>query len=142
MQNAPPSDRFPNYPLCDLEKPFEDVRGVIQPLVDENLGGCALITSKKGARRANHYHKSDWHYCYLLSGQLEYLYRPVGSNDAPKKVVVEPGQLFYSPPMVEHVMHFTEDSTFIVLSGKPRQHEDYEDDVVRVPDLVALAGAR
>jgi quercetin dioxygenase-like cupin family protein len=135
---APSIDRFPNYPLVDLEKPFEDPRGVIQPLVDEALGGAAWIVSKKGAVRANHYHKEDWHYSYLVSGELEYLYRTVGEQGPPKKLIIRAGQLFYSPPMVEHAMRFTEDSVFIVLSGKPRQHDAYEDDVVRV-DLISAS---
>jgi quercetin dioxygenase-like cupin family protein len=135
---APPIERFLNYPLCDLEKAYEDIRGVIQPLVDEPLGGAAHIISKRGAVRANHYHKTDWHYCYLLTGEVEYLHRPVGDTGNPKSLIIKPGQLFYSPPMVEHAMNFVEDSIFIVLSGKPRHHEDYEEDVVRVADLVKL----
>ena len=53
----------PSEPLVELEKPFVDVRGAIHPLVDRLMKSAVLIESKKGTLRANHYHKTDWHYC-------------------------------------------------------------------------------
>lgn len=118
--------------LIDLEKPFVDARGVIQPLLGLAVRDVALITSKKGAVRANHYHKTDWHYCYVLRGRLEYLHRPVDSRAPPAVEVIAAGQLFYTPPLLEHAMRFLEDTQFIVMSGNPRDPETYESDVVRV----------
>lgn len=118
--------------LIDLEQPFVDERGVIQPLLGLAVRDVALITSKKGAVRANHYHKTDWHYCYVLRGRLEYLHRPVDSAAPPRVDVISAGQLFYTPPLLEHAMRFLEDTQFIVMSGNPRDPENYESDVVRV----------
>lgn len=123
---------------CNLADAFKDQRGTIQPLVDAPFNGCAVITSKKGAIRANHYHLKDWHYSYVLSGSLAYYHRPCGESASPTREVFKAGDMFYSPPMVEHSMEFLEETVFIVLSGLPREHEDYEADVVRIPDLTRL----
>jgi len=115
-----------------LDSPFIDARGVIQPLLGLQVQDVALITSKKGAVRANHYHKTDWHYCYVLYGRLEYLHRPVGSKQPPEVQIISAGQLFYTPAMLEHAMRFLEDTQFIVMSGNPRDQQTYESDIVRV----------
>ena len=57
--------------------------GSIQPLVDENMKSAVLIASKKGTVRANHFHKTDWHYCYVMKGSIDYHYRPAGSKETP-----------------------------------------------------------
>lgn len=124
--------KWPKKTIVPLEKPFVDARGVIQALVDVDMKGALLITSKKGAVRANHYHKSDWHYCFVLSGSIEYFERPVGSKKAPKKIIVKTGQLFFTPPMVEHAMRFPEDGAFLTLSRNIRDPKSYEKDLVRV----------
>ena len=90
------------------------------------------IQSRSGAIRANHYHRQDYHYCYLESGRMEYFERPVGSTEAPRRIVIEPGQVFYTAPMVEHAMHFLEDSVFWCFSRNSRKQADYESDTVRV----------
>ena len=73
---------WPDHGLVNLEKPFVDSRGEIQPLVDLMMRSAVLIESKAGSLRANHYHKTDWHYCYVVSGEIEYLHRrvPNGQN--------------------------------------------------------------
>jgi len=118
--------------IVTLESPFIDARGVIQPLLGLPVRDVALISSKKGAVRANHYHRTDWHYCYVLSGSLEYLHRPVSSNQPPEVQIITAGQMFYTPAMLEHAMRFLEDTQFIVMSGNPRDQQTYESDIVRV----------
>ena len=118
--------------IITLESPFIDARGVIQPLLGVQVRDVALITSKKGAVRANHYHKTDWHYCYVLYGSLEYLHRPVGSKQPPEVQIVSAEQMFYTPALLEHAMRFLEDTQFIVMSGNARDHQTYESDIVRV----------
>jgi len=123
---------WPKKVIIPLEKPFVDARGIIQPLVDVDMKSALIISSKKGSVRANHYHKSDWHYCYVLSGSIEYFERPVGSKRKPKRVLVKAGQLFFTPPLAEHTMLFPEDTVFLTLSRNPRDPKHYEDDLVRV----------
>ncbi len=126
---------WPTEPIVKLEKPFIDSRGVIQPLVDEMMKSAVMIESKKGSLRANHYHKTDWHYCYVVSGCIEYYHRPTGSEEEPECILVKTGEMVFTPPMVDHGMKFPEDTTFLTLSRNPRDQASYEADVVRVDML-------
>jgi dTDP-4-dehydrorhamnose 3,5-epimerase-like enzyme len=130
--NTAAASNLPKEVMIPLEKPYVDNRGAIQQLLDAPIGTVQVITSKKGTVRANHYHKTDWHYCYVVSGSIEYYHRPVGSKDKPEKLVVKTGQLFFTPSMVEHAMVFPEDTTFLNLAGNKRSPKAYEEDLVRV----------
>lgn len=130
---------WPHRPLVELEKPFVDDRGSIQPLVDLMMKSAVLITSKKGSFRANHYHKTDWHFCYVMEGCIEYFHRPTGSDADPEVLLVKAGQMVFTPPMVDHGMKFPEDTTFLTLSRNPRDQASYEADVVRI-DMIDTEG--
>jgi len=121
--------------IVPLRTPFFDARGEIQNLLDGHFGSALVIISVKGAIRANHYHKTDYHYCWLQSGSMIYAHRPVGDTNPPKAWVISPGQMFCTPPMYEHVMYFTEDSTLFVFARNNREMENYEEDTVRIPPL-------
>ena len=125
-------EKLPDEVLISLPKPFVDSRGSIQPLVDVTMQSALIISSKKGTVRANHYHKTDWHFCYVLSGSIEYHHRPVGSKAKPERVLIKTGGMFFTPPLVEHAMVFPEDTTFLTLSGNKRDQKAYEEDLVRV----------
>ena len=126
---------WPDQAIVPLERPFVDDRGAIQPLVDRMMKSAVLIESKKGALRANHYHRTDWHYCYVMSGVIEYYHRPTGSEDEPEMLLVREGQMVFTPPMIDHGMKFPEDTVFLTLSRNPRDQATYEADVVRVDML-------
>jgi dTDP-4-dehydrorhamnose 3,5-epimerase-like enzyme len=126
---------WPAGVLVDLSKPFADERGSIQPLVDMKMESCVLITSKKGTVRANHYHQTDWHFCYVLSGEIEYYHRPHGSAKRPAKVVIEAGQMFFTPPLVDHAMVFPKDTIFLTWGRNSREQEVYEADVRRIAPI-------
>ena len=123
----PPFDK-----VVKLEKPFRDPRGLIQPLVDAVMRSAVMIDSKAGSLRANHYHKTDWHYCYVISGKIEYFHRPTGSAEPPKEILVEAGEMIFTPPLVDHGMVFPVDTVFLTLSRNPRDQKSYEEDVVRI----------
>ena len=125
-------ETWPSDILVTLEKPFVDARGKIQPLVDMMMQSAVIIDSKKGSLRANHFHKTDWHYCYVLSGSIEYYHRPTGSNLDPELLIVKAGEMIFTPPMVDHGMKFPENTKFLTLSRNPRDQASYEADVVRV----------
>ena len=126
---------WPKSVIVDLPSSFDDERGSIQPLVDMKMKSSVLITSNKGAVRANHYHKTDWHYCYVLYGEIIYYHRPHGIKDKPNKVVVREGELFFTPPMIEHAMVFEKKTKFITWGRNSRVQEVYEADVYRVPSI-------
>ena len=124
--------RWPASVIVPLEPPFADARGAIQPLVDLPMKSCVLISSKKGTVRANHYHKTDWHFCYVMKGTIEYHHRPHGSTDPAEVVTIGEGQLFFTPPMVDHAMVFPEDTVFLTLGRNSRAQDVYEADVERI----------
>ncbi|MBT5940989.1 MAG: cupin domain-containing protein, partial [Rhodospirillaceae bacterium] len=130
---------WPAHGVVKLEKPFIDARGKIQPLVDEMMRSAVMIESKAGSIRANHYHKTDWHYCYVVSGTIEYLHRVTGSISEPETIVVNEGEMVFTPPMIDHGMKFPVDTVFLTLSRNPRDQESYEKDVVRV-EMVSADG--
>lgn len=132
---------WPAHGVVKLENPFTDVRGRIQPLVDAMMRSAVLIESKAGSIRANHYHKTDWHYCYVLSGTIEYIHRPTGTFMDPKTIMVNEGEMVFTPPMVDHGMKFPVDTVFLTLSRNPRDQATYEADVVRV-DFVPTRGLK
>ena len=123
---------WPKHGVVKLERPFVDKRGIIQPIVDQIMKSAVMIESKAGSLRANHYHKTDWHYCYVISGAIEYFHRPTGSIEEPEMLVVDKGQMVFTPPMVDHGMRFPVDTVFLTLSRNPRDQKSYEEDVVRV----------
>ena len=119
-------------PIVQLPVPFEDARGIIQTLVEGGVHSVQIITSKANTIRANHYHRTDSHYMYMIKGAMKYFHRPAGDKSPPTWLLVSAGQMVYSPPMVEHAVEFVEDSVFVNITGKPRDQESYEDDLVRV----------
>jgi oxalate decarboxylase/phosphoglucose isomerase-like protein (cupin superfamily) len=124
--------QWPREPIVTLLTPFTDDRGEIQPLVDLPMRSGLLIRTRPGGIRANHYHKTDWHYIYVIKGQFEYYYRPVDSTEKPIVITVKTGQLLWTPPMLEHAMLYTEECDIIVFARNGRSQEEYERDVVRV----------
>ena len=134
-------ESWPEHGVVKLEKPYVDVRGKIQPLLDQMMRSAVMIESVAGSIRANHYHKTDWHYCYVLSGCIEYSHRVTGSNDAPEVLLIKEGDMVFTPPMVDHGMKFPVDTTFLTLSRNPRDQATYEEDVVRV-DFISTKGLK
>lgn len=100
------------------------------------MGSVSMITSVKGAVRANHYHKTDWHYCWMQKGSMDYYYREIGAKTPAKYIRVEEGRMVYTPSMEEHAMVFTSDAVMWCFAGNPRTSKDYEADTVKVPSLV------
>ena len=124
--------QYLDNPIVALEAPFEDQRGAIFPILDEKMESCVLIRSVTGSVRANHYHETDWHYCYVLSGEIDYYWRETGDSAPPRKITIEKGQCFFTPPLVDHAMVFTQDTAFLTLGRNPRDQKTYEADVRRI----------
>lgn len=104
---------------------YIDARGeIINILQGKNIRGVSLIFSKKGSVRSNHYHEKDWHYLYVISGKMEYLERPVGS-DKGKADVIHAGEIVFSAPMMVHKTVFLEDTWLICLS-KEQKDENHD----------------
>lgn len=126
---------WPTGVITPLDLSYKDVRGEVIPLVDLPMKSAVWITSKAGTVRANHYHQTDWHFCYVVSGRIEYYHRLHGSTRPPERAIVKAGQQFFTPPMVEHAMVFPVDTVFLTLSRNSRRQEVYEADVVRIDPI-------
>lgn len=123
--------QYPNIELVPLDDPFIDDRGSIQNLLNTSLNGAAIIKSKKGSIRSNHWHKEDWHYLYVLSGSMIYYERPVNGVSEKAPLVVGPGDMIFTPPNMVHKTVFLEDSVLLSFSKRNRDHDSHEEDVVR-----------
>jgi SAM-dependent methyltransferase len=132
-------ESFPEDPSVPLDEPFVNQAGDILNVLLERFTSVAHIRSNPGAVRGNHYHRTDWHYAYVLSGEIVYGWRPAGSRATPRIRRFTEGQLFFTPPMVEHVMYFPVASSFMTFARNLRDHDSHEDDVVRVTPLLRVA---
>ena len=116
-----------------LEEGFTDNRGKILPIVHDSAN-VQMIWSKKGALRANHYHKTDTHTCFLVSGTIDYYWRNHGETTIHKEQF-GPNDLFKTGPMIDHEMVFTEDSIMVVVSEHQRDANTYDEDIVKITPL-------
>jgi len=109
---------------------FVDARGEIHNLFEGHLGHVAMITSKKGTVRANHYHKKDHQFIYLVSGAFES--HSVDTRDTSKRLVlnVKPGDIVETPAFIAHAQKFTEDSVFLAFTTLERESGKYEEDTI------------
>jgi dTDP-4-dehydrorhamnose 3,5-epimerase-like enzyme len=123
---------WPKTGLVKLDDAHKDDRGFIQSLVNFPMKNLSLISSKKDAVRSNHYHLTDWHYMYVLSGSFDYYYRETNTTDELKCVRVVAGEMIFTPPMEDHATVFLEDCDLLAMSRNPRDQEAYEQDVRRV----------
>lgn len=124
---------YPEEPEVATDPPFENANGEIQNLLLENFRSVALISSVEGAVRANHYHKTDWHYTYVISGAVAYFWRPAKSGEKPRLRIFRAGKMFFTPPLVEHAMLFLSESEVMTFAKNIRDTSHHEEDVVRVP---------
>jgi dTDP-4-dehydrorhamnose 3,5-epimerase-like enzyme len=124
------------HPSVPLPPPHADERGSIQPLVDSHFKSAQLICSSAGTVRGNHYHRTDSHQIYVVSGRFTYYWRAAESDDLSNEIIVGPGELILTPAMVGHALRFHQDTIFINFSDNPRDQAAYEADVVRI-QLVA-----
>ena len=110
-----------------------DARGAISNIFEGRIEHIALITSKKGTVRANHYHKEDHQFIYLVSGAFES--HSVDIQDTKKRQVlkIEAGDIVETPALIAHAQKFTEDSVFLALTTRQRESGKYEEDTIAYP---------
>ena len=94
-------------------KKFVDKRGFLKKIIDGNFSSCIEVKSKKGSVRANHYHKKDKHFVYIISGEILYFYRNRKKGAQTKA-------------------YFTKNTHFLAFSTRKRTKFDYEKDLIRI----------
>lgn len=132
---------YPTGPDVPIDIGLTDHRGEIANLLLTPITSVARITSKRGTVRANHYHRTDWHYTFVEHGTVFYFERAVGDDSVPAPRSFVSGEMFFTPPNIEHAMLFAEDCIIFTFAKNKRTHEEHESDVVRVdfvtPDIIA-----
>jgi oxalate decarboxylase/phosphoglucose isomerase-like protein (cupin superfamily) len=111
---------------------FVDERGWIENIAFGEFRCVGLIFSKAGSVRSNHFHKTDSHVLYVLSGEMHYYERELDGEYGPEPVVLKAGDQYYTGPLLVHRTYFPVDTVLISASKNPRDHVSHESDVVRV----------
>lgn len=116
----------------NIKPEFIDTRGAITNILPKgaSIKSVLLITSKAGAIRSNHYHKSDSHYCYILSGNVQWSEKSIGCSNVDTEIL-NSGDMIYTPAMMIHAVKFLEDTTFLAFAVQPRDQDSYEEDTVK-----------
>ncbi|HII17018.1 TPA: cupin domain-containing protein [Candidatus Woesearchaeota archaeon] len=124
---------MPNEKVIKIKPAFEDGRGKISNIIeDSSISHVAIITSKKGSIRANHYHPEQIQYEFLISGRYESSSKDLKKEGAKiEKIVVEPGDLVITPPMIAHAMRFTEDSVMLNITTGSRDPEKFKEHTIK-----------
>ena len=109
----------------------QDNRGNILSIVDEQVKNVSIISCNPGSIRSNHFHLKDFHYMYVLEGEIDYFFKKIDSEQV-EYLKVKKGDNIFTPPMEIHATYFPIKTTLIVSSLNPRDQETYEKDTVRV----------
>jgi oxalate decarboxylase/phosphoglucose isomerase-like protein (cupin superfamily) len=107
-----------------------DARGQILSVVDETVQNVSIITCNPGAIRSNHWHHSDFHFMYILEGEIDYFYKDVDTG-AIEYLKVNAGDNIFTPDNELHATYFPVKTVMVVSSKFPRDQETYERDTVR-----------
>jgi quercetin dioxygenase-like cupin family protein len=117
----------------DSITPGPDVSNAAGTIRNLNVAGnVSYLECKPGSRRSSHWHRSDWHYLYVIYGYMNYYERPVGSDSKPSFRRVAAGEMVFTGPNVEHWSEFPVMTAMISVSRLHRTNEQHEADLVRV----------
>lgn len=108
-----------------------DQRGEILSIVDESIQNVSIITCNSGSIRSNHFHYKDFHFMYVLEGEIDYFF----IDNHTKKIEylkVSEGDNIFTPDNEVHATYFPVKTKLIVSSKHPRDQKTYEADTERV----------
>jgi len=115
----------------NLVPAFKDDRGEITDLLEnENINAITRITFRKGAVRANHFHKETTQWNYLISGSIKLVSQVPGEPVV--ETVMKPGDFTVTGPNVSHALVGLDDADLLVFTKGPRGGKDYETDTFRL----------
>lgn len=117
--------------IIDTKPSFSDARGdIIDLLENESVNAVTVITFKKGAVRANHYHKLTTQWNYVVSGCIRLVSQMPG--EVTREVLMRSGDFVVTGPNERHALQGVEDSTLMVFTKGPRGGKEYESDTYRL----------
>jgi len=108
-----------------------DDRGSILSIVDSDIKNVSIIECNKGIIRSNHYHKKDYHFMYVIDGEIDYFFTDL-NREKINYIKVKKDNIIFTPKMEIHATYFPKKTKLIVSSLLPRDQETYEEDTVRV----------
>ena len=118
------------------EDPLElhcDNRGkIVDIFYKKDINHVAVVSSLKGSVRGNHYHKLTTQHMLITKGALEYWFKPLGSVEQARFVLLEEGDFVSTPPNEIHALKITADNEFLVFTEGVRGGKDYEKDTFRI----------
>ena len=117
---------------------FVDQRGSITDIFySKSINHGCVITNTPGSVRGNHYHNHTIQYTYIVTGELMYYSKPVGSTEAASMFYAKTGDFIISEPLEIHAMKAGENGcVFMAFAEGPRGGQDYETDTVRVDSII------
>lgn len=116
-----------------------DNRGTISDIFYKHpIDHVAIIRSKKGALRGDHYHKQTTQHILVTKGSLRYYWRMLDQEiNQVQDVTVFEGEMVTTPPFEVHALEILEKNEFIAFSEGKRGGKQYESDTFRVsPSLI------
>ena len=123
---------MPNETIKKIDVAYEDERGQISNIIDADIKHIAIITSKKGSIRANHYHPVQIQYEYLISGEFESYSKDLKKENAKvEKVIIDEKSLVITPPNIAHAMKFTKDSVMLNITTGARESSNFAEHTIK-----------
>ena len=113
----------------NIQRDLDD-RGEILSIVDQSISNVSIITCNPGSIRSNHYHHSDFHFMYVLEGEIDYFFKDINSEEI-SYLKVKTGDTIFTPDNEIHATYFPLRTRLIVSSKFPRDQITYEQDTVR-----------
>ena len=109
-----------------------DNRGIIVDILEKvPVKHVGLVTFEKGVVRANHYHKKQTQYTYVLEGEIKLVTQYFEGGKKTTKTT-KPGDFVTIPAGFVHAYLATKKSVIIVLTDYSRDMKSYEEDTFRV----------
>lgn len=124
--------------ITKIKVATRDSRGDISDIFYKHpIDHVAIINSRRGVFRGDHYHKFTTQHMYMTRGSLKYYYRKTNEgNDRVKSIVVKEGEMVTTPPNEVHALEILENNQFVVFSEGKRGGKDYESDTYRVKPTI------
>lgn len=119
--------------LIALKPAHTDARGSITDLIsDDEINAVTLITFKKGAVRANHYHERTIQWNYVISGEILFATQMPGTQRVERKL--KAGDFAVTRENERHALKGLTDAEVLILTKGPRAGTQYENDTFRLDE--------
>ena len=134
-----------------MEKPNEAAGAIVAlpPVIESDAGtiqnlplsmvdryqqgpGVAVIHCKAGSVRSNHWHRRDWHYLYVISGEMEYHEAEMPQCNPIHVRLVKAGQMVFTAAGMAHATKFVVDTVLLSIARCPQDAMSRDGDCVKL----------